>query len=329
MVTAAITMSDVKDEIDLEWIAATGQESNVQTNYWYLGVANCECLQRVDYALGGGGAARGKIVYVREAGMLGTKQGGIQPNARADQLQTLTRSARRLPLAATRGLRSIHTKWVFTLLCQCLFDTHRRPKWCPLSPLSILTSCSSSLKTTETTQADAPDRLARRPAGLVCRWDAGAHGEQGGHDRLERQLVSRVPVQRHTRTADPHSNYPSTPSRIQISIWPAGISSSANGTITWAGGLIDWTSPDYTANGYYWNTVQSVNMYCQAEAGTNANTTGWAYTGTGAGGPVSLWVGRGERGVGGMGQEGWDGRAEWAGERKGPSGRRIRSWGTH
>lgn len=35
-------------------------------------------------------------------------------------------------------------------------------------------------------------------------------------------------------------NYPSTPSRIQLSIWPGGIPSAPAGTIAWAGGLIDW-----------------------------------------------------------------------------------------
>ncbi|GFZ44497.1 glycosylase [Saitozyma sp. JCM 24511] len=76
--------------------------------------------------------------------------------------------------------------------------------------------------------------------------------------------------------------YPSTPSLIQISIWPAGINSSAQGTIDWAGGLIDWTDPDYTANGYFWNTIQSVNVTCASEANVSAATTGWVYTGVDA-----------------------------------------------
>lgn len=45
------------------------------------------------------------------------------------------------------------------------------------------------------------------------------------------------------------SEYPSTPSRVQISIWPAGISSSAQGTIDWAGGMIDWQSDEIKQNG--------------------------------------------------------------------------------
>ena len=40
VVSAAIAMSDVKDEIDWEW---TGKSLNdAQTNVWFLGVANCE-----------------------------------------------------------------------------------------------------------------------------------------------------------------------------------------------------------------------------------------------------------------------------------------------
>ncbi|KAK8844802.1 hypothetical protein IAR55_006652 [Kwoniella newhampshirensis] len=76
--------------------------------------------------------------------------------------------------------------------------------------------------------------------------------------------------------------YPSTPSRIQISIWPAGISSSAQGTIDWAGGLIDWSDPDYVSNGYFWNTFQSVKMSCATDEGNQTigvGTTGWTYGG--------------------------------------------------
>ena len=74
-----------------------------------------------------------------------------------------------------------------------------------------------------------------------------------------------------------NSKYPSTPSRIQISIWPAGINSSAPGTITWAGGLIDWSDPDYTTNGYFWNTVQSVSVACATDAEVGTGSTGYDY----------------------------------------------------
>ena len=43
--------------------------------------------------------------------------------------------------------------------------------------------------------------------------------------------------------------YPTTPSRIQLSIWPAGIPGTAQGTVDWAGGMINWQDPDYVSAG--------------------------------------------------------------------------------
>lgn len=43
--------------------------------------------------------------------------------------------------------------------------------------------------------------------------------------------------------------YPTTPSRIQLSLWPAGTNASAAGTVQWAGGMINWQDPDYIAAG--------------------------------------------------------------------------------
>ena len=81
-----------------------------------------------------------------------------------------------------------------------------------------------------------------------------------------------------------------TPSRVQISIWPAGINTSAQGTIDWAGGMIDWQDPDFVNNGYFWNTIQSVKISCAADANKSDDTTGWAYTTTnGSGVPVSMF----------------------------------------
>lgn len=45
------------------------------------------------------------------------------------------------------------------------------------------------------------------------------------------------------------NQYPNTPSRVQLSLWPAGINSSAPGTVQWSGGLIDWTDADYISAG--------------------------------------------------------------------------------
>lgn len=56
-------------------------------------------------------------------------------------------------------------------------------------------------------------------------------------------------------------DYPQTPSRIMLSLWPAGLPSNEKGTIEWAGGEIDWNSP-YMQNGYYYAMVKSVSVEC-------------------------------------------------------------------
>ncbi|KAI9773066.1 MAG: hypothetical protein M1840_008186 [Geoglossum simile] len=57
-------------------------------------------------------------------------------------------------------------------------------------------------------------------------------------------------------------DYPQTPARIQLSIWPGGLASNNKGTIDWAGGLIDWNGPDIKDPGYYYATVNEVNVQC-------------------------------------------------------------------
>ncbi|KAH7066286.1 concanavalin A-like lectin/glucanase domain-containing protein [Paraphoma chrysanthemicola] len=56
-------------------------------------------------------------------------------------------------------------------------------------------------------------------------------------------------------------DYPQTPSRIMLSLWPAGLSSNEKGTIEWAGGEIDWNSP-YMQNGYYFARFSEVTVEC-------------------------------------------------------------------
>jgi beta-glucanase (GH16 family) len=41
-------------------------------------------------------------------------------------------------------------------------------------------------------------------------------------------------------------NYPQTPCRVKFSLWPAGQKSAAQGTIEWAGGLVDWDKAPFT-----------------------------------------------------------------------------------
>jgi hypothetical protein len=56
-------------------------------------------------------------------------------------------------------------------------------------------------------------------------------------------------------------DYPQTPARIMLSLWPAGIEKNGQGTINWAGGLIDWDSP-YMTNGYYSAMFKEVSVEC-------------------------------------------------------------------
>lgn len=76
--------------------------------------------------------------------------------------------------------------------------------------------------------------------------------------------------------------YPQTPARLQLSLWPAGAASEAKGTINWAGGLINWNSPDIQQYGYYYATVSEINVQC-APAPPGAQITGnnaYVYTNT-------------------------------------------------
>nr|ODN85717.1 hypothetical protein L203_04591 [Cryptococcus depauperatus CBS 7841] len=168
VVTAAITMSDVKDEIDWEWPGTN--VSTVQTNYWFLGVAN---------------------------------------------------------YSATEGASS-----------------------------SISSDASANFHT------------------YTFEW------QQDYINWIIDGTVVRTVKKADTLSPDGSQyKFPSTPSRVQISIWPAGTSANAPGTISWAGGLIDWSNGDYVSNGYFWNTLKSVKITCgQGEQGGDG-VTGWAYQG--------------------------------------------------
>lgn len=56
-------------------------------------------------------------------------------------------------------------------------------------------------------------------------------------------------------------DFPQTPSRIMLSLWPAGLPTNGEGTINWGGGLVDWNSP-LMANGYYYAMIKEVNVEC-------------------------------------------------------------------
>lgn len=57
-------------------------------------------------------------------------------------------------------------------------------------------------------------------------------------------------------------HFPQTPSRVQLSLWPAGLSSNGEGTIEWAGGLVNWDSSEYMQNGYYYAMVNDISVEC-------------------------------------------------------------------
>jgi len=79
--------------------------------------------------------------------------------------------------------------------------------------------------------------------------------------------------------------FPQTPARIQLSLWPGGLASNGQGTIDWAGGLVDWNSADVKTNGYFYAAFESVTVKCfnaPSPPGTNSGTsyTYSSYTGT-------------------------------------------------
>ncbi|CAK7895449.1 extracellular glycosidase Utr2p [[Candida] anglica] len=54
-------------------------------------------------------------------------------------------------------------------------------------------------------------------------------------------------------------NYPQTPTRIQMSLWPGGALSNGLGTIEWAGGAIDWNAADIQQYGYFYAYLDYVS----------------------------------------------------------------------
>ncbi|KAI0828678.1 concanavalin A-like lectin/glucanase domain-containing protein [Trametes gibbosa] len=77
--------------------------------------------------------------------------------------------------------------------------------------------------------------------------------------------------------SDGVSRYPSTPSRIELSLWPAGIPSSAPGTVEWAGGMINWDDPEYKAAGHFYALVSSVSIECADTASNPSNAQSYVY----------------------------------------------------
>ncbi|PCH35418.1 glycoside hydrolase family 16 protein [Wolfiporia cocos MD-104 SS10] len=94
---------------------------------------------------------------------------------------------------------------------------------------------------------------------------------------IDGQVVRTLTRESVTDNSTGVSKYPNTPSRIELSIWPAGISSEPLGTIEWADGLINWTDPDYVSHGYFYAYVDSVSITCNDPTTPSANVTAYVY----------------------------------------------------
>ncbi|KAL5598697.1 hypothetical protein BROUX41_003390 [Berkeleyomyces rouxiae] len=71
-------------------------------------------------------------------------------------------------------------------------------------------------------------------------------------------------------------DFPQTPSRVQLSLWPGGLASNRQGTIDWAGGEIDWDGEDIKQHGYYYAIFSEVTVECYdapSAPGTNKRTS--------------------------------------------------------
>ncbi|SJX60964.1 related to cell wall protein UTR2 [Sporisorium reilianum f. sp. reilianum] len=84
------------------------------------------------------------------------------------------------------------------------------------------------------------------------------------------------------------TSYPRSPSRIQFSTWAGGNETNPQGTIDWAGGPLDWNSPEYKKNGFYSQEIKQFNVQCASlgslnltsgSGSSNGNITSYVYTG--------------------------------------------------
>ncbi|KAK8113169.1 glycosidase crf2 [Apiospora sp. TS-2023a] len=73
-------------------------------------------------------------------------------------------------------------------------------------------------------------------------------------------------------------DFPQTPSRVQLSLWPGGADTNAPGTVAWAGGPIDWNSEDIQKYQYDYATVASVKIECYKTKSAPGTNSGKSYT---------------------------------------------------
>ena len=57
-------------------------------------------------------------------------------------------------------------------------------------------------------------------------------------------------------------DFPQTPSRVQLSIWPGGLDTNAKGTIDWAGGPINWDHEDVKKDGAFKVSFDEITVEC-------------------------------------------------------------------
>lgn len=72
--------------------------------------------------------------------------------------------------------------------------------------------------------------------------------------------------------------FPQTPARVQLSLWPGGLEKNPKGTVDWAGGLIDWEHEDIKKTGFFYVEVESVKVECydgKDGIGTNSGKSYW------------------------------------------------------
>lgn len=72
--------------------------------------------------------------------------------------------------------------------------------------------------------------------------------------------------------------FPQTPSRVQLSLWPAGDPKNPKGTVDWAGGEIDWNHEDIKNAGFFYTTISEVTMECYKGEGRLGSRDGVSYT---------------------------------------------------
>jgi len=61
-------------------------------------------------------------------------------------------------------------------------------------------------------------------------------------------------------------------------MWPAGINGTSQGTVQWAGGMINWDDPDYVSAGHFYTLIKSINVTCNDPVKPSSDVTSYAYT---------------------------------------------------